>query len=227
MPEEKIASSPELAEVGGWTVDENNLSQDEVAAMHLAMGFGMSMSASARSSDDPTERHTIADISMTNNTPLVPLPALVDNKDTVGRLQPVIEDQEMSSIHSEETEEPEKIASKAASFYIGGDDGGGGGGGGGRLFSPRTSANYRSRQPSNIRESEIKEVQTITFTPPDGGYGWVVALSACFINMWIVGFIKSYGVLYVEIRNAFPEASTYHVSWLPSLLSTVGLLIGM
>ncbi|KAK4314823.1 hypothetical protein Pmani_013916 [Petrolisthes manimaculis] len=205
MPVENIASSPELTEV-----DDNSLGDDELAAMHLVMGV-----ASARSSEDITE-----DVNITNHTPFVPLPSLVDTMDpAVTRLQPLMEDQEL---FSEEVEEPEKLVSKAASFYIGGEDGGGGG----RLFSPRASFSYNGRRPANRQESEEgMEVPTLTFSPPDGGYGWVIAITACFINMWIVGFIKSYGVLYVEIRNAFPKASTYHVSWLPSLLSTVGLLI--
>ncbi|XP_076034827.1 monocarboxylic acid transporter silnoon [Oratosquilla oratoria] len=67
--------------------------------------------------------------------------------------------------------------------------------------------------------------QPCEFTPPDGGYGWVVALAACIVNMWIVGFIKSYGVLYMGIRQAFPGTSAYVASWCPALLATTGLII--
>lgn len=64
------------------------------------------------------------------------------------------------------------------------------------------------------------------FVPPDGGYGWVVVIAACVVNMWIVGFIKSYSLLYLEIINEFPDSSAYHASWIPALLSTIGLLTG-
>uniref|UniRef100_A0A6A7FTT1 Monocarboxylate transporter n=1 Tax=Hirondellea gigas TaxID=1518452 RepID=A0A6A7FTT1_9CRUS len=63
------------------------------------------------------------------------------------------------------------------------------------------------------------------FTPPDGGYGWVVVFAACMAQVWIIGFIKSYSVLYVEILAEFPESTAYHASWIPALLTTVGLLI--
>ncbi|RXG54926.1 Monocarboxylate transporter 12, partial [Armadillidium vulgare] len=65
------------------------------------------------------------------------------------------------------------------------------------------------------------------FIPPDGGYGWIVAFSACVVNFFIVGFIKGYGVLYLALMAKFPNASSYQASWLPVFLSTTGLLIGI
>ncbi|KAA0191871.1 hypothetical protein HAZT_HAZT004617, partial [Hyalella azteca] len=77
-------------------------------------------------------------------------------------------------------------------------------------------ANQKSPEPDHMLE----------FVPPDGGFGWVIVMAACVVNMWIVGFIKSYSLIYVELKAAFPDASAYHASWIPALLSTIGLLVG-
>ena len=67
--------------------------------------------------------------------------------------------------------------------------------------------------------------QALVFTPPDGGYGWVVVVAACVANIWIVGFVKSYSLVYVEILAAYPESSAYHASFIQAMLTTIGLLI--
>ncbi|KAF9417231.1 hypothetical protein HW555_005633 [Spodoptera exigua] len=43
--------------------------------------------------------------------------------------------------------------------------------------------------------------------PPDGGYGWVVVFGAFMVQFWVAGLFKSYGVLYVEIMETFPDSS--------------------
>ncbi|KAG7167254.1 uncharacterized protein LOC121868597 [Homarus americanus] len=214
MTMEKVASSPAMS-TEGWSDEEVALSENEVAALNVALGMGMSVTANT---EDVTERHTVADLSS-----IVPTS---DRILSVARLQPVLETAETAeslSLLSGASDEPgESFTEKVASFYIGGDDG----------FSPREDKTSSSRRESVIGtrivpvdgEKYGTAGKVMEFTPPDGGYGWVVAFSACFINMWIVGFMKSYGVLYVEIRSAFPEASAYHTSWVPSLLSTVGLI---
>ena len=125
-------------------------------------------------------------------------------------------------------------SNKAASFYIGDDQ---------QMLPQPMSPPLEHTQPPeeptsppvsmplqpstrrvHISEAPIKKAPV--FVPPDGGYGWIVALAACLSNLWIVGFIKSYGVLYLHIRGTFPEASAYQASWLPALLTTLGLLIG-
>nr|XP_045605816.1 uncharacterized protein LOC123762982 [Procambarus clarkii] len=214
MSMEKVASSPAVSNTDGWSDEDVALSENEVAALNVALGVGMSVSAN---SEDVAERHTVADLS-----------SIVPSNDrlmSVVRLQPVLEAPEAGetgSIGSGVSDEPgQSFTDKVASFYIGGDDN----------FSPRDDKTTSPRQsvvgPRLVPVGDEKKggLTAMEFTPPDGGYGWVVAFSACFINLWIVGVTKSYGVLYIEIRNSFPEASAYHTSWLPSLLSTVGLLI--
>ncbi|KAA0191872.1 hypothetical protein HAZT_HAZT004618 [Hyalella azteca] len=62
------------------------------------------------------------------------------------------------------------------------------------------------------------------FIPPDGGYGWVVALASCMANIWTIGFLKSYSVLYLRIMNEFGD-SAYRASWIHALLNMSGLLL--
>lgn len=222
---EKVASSPALAPIEGWSTEDTSLSEDEVAALHLAMGVGMSASVSANGQEEQPERHTLPDLSALPQQSNGAIMNSMDPKSSVVRLQPVLEAHENGSLASGDSDDREHLSSKAASFYIGGDDGTHARDG--RVFSPRESVSSPLPSVGSPRLSVMAaKTKPIPFTPPDGGYGWVVALSACFINVWIVGFIKSYGVIYVAVRNAFPEASAYHASWLPSLLSTVGLLIG-
>ena len=65
------------------------------------------------------------------------------------------------------------------------------------------------------------------FIPPDGGVGWVVVVAACVVNSWSLGFVKSYSLLYVKIIEAFPGSSAYQISFIPAMLSTIGLLLGL
>lgn len=208
MAMDKVASSPALSMTEGWPDEESALSENEVAALNVALGVGMSVSAST--TEEAAERHTVADLTSIGPASGGRVAALppADLMASVARLQPVLEASEAVE------EEPDH---KVASFYIGGDEG----------FCPARGEDKLCSPRASVRRGQSQgQATAIHFTPPDGGYGWVVALSACFINLWIVGFVKSYGVLYLDVRRTFPEASAYHASWLPSLLSTVGLLIG-
>ncbi len=62
------------------------------------------------------------------------------------------------------------------------------------------------------------------FVPPDGGYGWFVALGAFIALFWCAGMIKSYGVLFEQILVTFPEASKSLVSSLPACMTSMALL---
>ncbi|XP_041983756.1 monocarboxylate transporter 12 [Aricia agestis] len=70
-----------------------------------------------------------------------------------------------------------------------------------------------------------------TRTPPesssalDGGYGWVVVFGAFLVQFWVAGLFKSYGVLYVEIMETFPDSSESVASWIPAALSTLCLAL--
>ena len=48
-----------------------------------------------------------------------------------------------------------------------------------------------------VEDEEIKDV----FIPPDGGYGWFVALGTFLALFWTAGMIKSYGVIFDRYAN--------------------------
>ena len=47
-------------------------------------------------------------------------------------------------------------------------------------------------QAIDVEDEDIKDV----FIPPDGGYGWCVALGTFLALFWTAGMIKSYGVIF-------------------------------
>ncbi|XP_060112471.1 monocarboxylate transporter 13-like [Heteronotia binoei] len=58
--------------------------------------------------------------------------------------------------------------------------------------------------------------------PPDGGWGWMIALAAFLQSALIFGVIRSFGVFFVEFMAYFGEPSTT-VSWISSV--TVAVLM--
>lgn len=62
-------------------------------------------------------------------------------------------------------------------------------------------------------------------TAVDGGYGWLVVFGAFSVQFWVAGLVKSYGVLYVEIMENFPNASAAVASWIPAILSALCLVL--
>ncbi|KAI9555860.1 hypothetical protein GHT06_018377 [Daphnia sinensis] len=62
------------------------------------------------------------------------------------------------------------------------------------------------------------------FVAPDGGYGWFVAFGAFLVQFWIAGLIKSYGVIFMEVMQLYPDASASLASWIPAILSTLCLV---
>ncbi|XP_018015041.1 uncharacterized protein LOC108671951 [Hyalella azteca] len=84
-----------------------------------------------------------------------------------------------------------------------------------------SSSSHNLRTDDDASKLKTKEPQ---FIPPDGGYGWVVALASCMANIWTIGFLKSYSVLYLRIMNEFGD-SAYRASWIHALLNMSGLLL--
>nr|XP_012632703.1 monocarboxylate transporter 13 isoform X2 [Microcebus murinus] len=52
--------------------------------------------------------------------------------------------------------------------------------------------------------------------PPDGGWGWMVVLSAFFQSALVFGVLRSFGVFFVEFVAAFGEQAA-RVSWIASI----------
>ncbi|XP_055970933.1 monocarboxylate transporter 13 isoform X1 [Sorex fumeus] len=52
--------------------------------------------------------------------------------------------------------------------------------------------------------------------PPDGGWGWMVVLSAFFMSALVFGVLRSFGVFFVEFVAVFEEQAV-RVSWIASI----------
>ncbi|XP_012528579.1 monocarboxylate transporter 12 [Monomorium pharaonis] len=75
------------------------------------------------------------------------------------------------------------------------------------------------------QKSESRKPRNTTYVPLDGGYGWVVVFGAFFVQFWVAGLVKSYGVLYVEVMETFKESSASVASWIPALLTCLCLAL--
>lgn len=213
---DRVANAPPLTMAEGWPA-RSGVRGDNHEITHTPQGVGVKDTGTGnRTSEEQPGRYDVAHPSSCSLPVHLPAsPAHPADPRLTPRLHPVL--QHDARAPASDTDDPEQGSeSKAASFYIGGDD----------ALSPPITRQKSLTGPSTPWKVPAAGSRVVEFTPPDGGYGWVVALAACFINLWIIGFTKSYGVLYVAIRETFPEASAYHISWVPSLLSTVGLLTG-
>ncbi|XP_023248288.1 monocarboxylate transporter 12-like isoform X2 [Copidosoma floridanum] len=83
-------------------------------------------------------------------------------------------------------------------------------------------ARKKSKQP---RKKKTRRQVKVSFEPLDGGYGWVVVFGAFFVQFWVAGLVKSYGVLYVEVMETFTDASASLASWVPAILSCLCLAL--
>lgn len=87
--------------------------------------------------------------------------------------------------------------------------------------SKRSDAKRRDRK----RRRRLQR-RKIILEPPDGGYGWVVVFGAFFVQFWVAGLVKSYGVLYVEVMETFTDSPASVASWIPAILSCLCLALG-
>ncbi|XP_037032883.1 uncharacterized protein LOC119071889 [Bradysia coprophila] len=85
-------------------------------------------------------------------------------------------------------------------------------------------AKSRELRSSKLAE-RFKRKKRTPADPLDGGYGWFVVLGAFFVQFWVAGLVKSYGVLFVEILETFPTSSTAVASWIPAILSALCLAL--
>ncbi|XP_035901209.1 uncharacterized protein LOC118507216 [Anopheles stephensi] len=92
------------------------------------------------------------------------------------------------------------------------------------------SREIRSKKQKLHIQRQRKQVASDTSeddddSPPDGGYGWIIVFGAFSVQFWVAGLVKSYGVLYVEIMENFPNASATTASWIPAILSALCLVL--
>ncbi|CAK9809867.1 Monocarboxylate transporter 9 [Anthophora plagiata] len=76
-----------------------------------------------------------------------------------------------------------------------------------------------------LKKNETKRLRNTSHLPLDGGYGWVVVFGAFFVQFWVAGLVKSYGVLYVEVMETFKDSSASVASWIPAILSCLCLAL--
>ncbi|XP_034948874.1 monocarboxylate transporter 12-B [Chelonus insularis] len=92
-----------------------------------------------------------------------------------------------------------------------------------------TAREIRSSKKSAIRKKSNKETKrrkkNTNLVPLDGGYGWIIVGGAFFVQFWVAGLVKSYGVLYVEIMETFQDSSASFASWIPAILSCLCLAL--
>lgn len=74
-------------------------------------------------------------------------------------------------------------------------------------------------------ECSVGKIKNPNFVPLDGGYGWVVVFGAFFVQFWVAGLVKSYGVLYLEVMETFKDSSATYASWIPAILSCLCLAL--
>ncbi|XP_012252164.2 monocarboxylate transporter 12 [Athalia rosae] len=84
------------------------------------------------------------------------------------------------------------------------------------------SSRYR---PRSKRPKKISRPKNPNLIPLDGGYGWVIVFGAFFVQFWVAGLVKSYGVLYVEVMETFKDSSASVASWIPAILSCLCLAL--
>jgi MCP family monocarboxylic acid transporter-like MFS transporter 6 len=51
---------------------------------------------------------------------------------------------------------------------------------------------------------------------PDGGWGWAVAVSFFFVEVFTYGIIKSFGVFFNDLMDSFDESNS-KISWIISI----------
>ena len=87
------------------------------------------------------------------------------------------------------------------------------------------SNNQKTTSKTNISTDDLDQKGEVLFTPPDGGYGWLVVLASFFTNMIVDGVCYSFGVFFLEFLDYFREGRS-KTAWVGSLLPGIYLAIG-
>ena len=100
------------------------------------------------------------------------------------------------------------------------------------LIAKSRELGKRSMKAKRNKKEEAKKRKKrrrnkINLEPLDGGYGWVVVFGAFFVQFWVAGLVKSYGVFYVEVLELYRNSSATLASWIPAILSCLCLALGM
>ncbi|XP_058804097.1 monocarboxylate transporter 12 isoform X2 [Phymastichus coffea] len=94
------------------------------------------------------------------------------------------------------------------------------------LNKKRANHQKKKKQDDTGAKCKVKRRRRkLNLEPLDGGYGWVIVIGAFFVQFWVAGLVKSYGVFYVEVMEMFTDASASLASWIPAILSCLCLAL--
>uniref|UniRef100_T1IJ98 SH2 domain-containing protein n=1 Tax=Strigamia maritima TaxID=126957 RepID=T1IJ98_STRMM len=81
-------------------------------------------------------------------------------------------------------------------------------------------------RPQILNKSQMGQLAEASWVPPDGGWGWLCVL-ACFITFaLLVGMSRTFGIIYNEVKEAFPEAKHIEIAMIPTVVMTLTVGLG-
>ncbi|KAG5202786.1 hypothetical protein JEQ12_002369 [Ovis aries] len=78
------------------------------------------------------------------------------------------------------------------------------------------SGNERGRLRMSHKRLQLCCRANVYTQVPDGGWGWVVAVSFFFVEVFTYGIIKSFGVFFNDLMDSFDESNS-RISWVISI----------
>ncbi|XP_077922115.1 monocarboxylate transporter 7 isoform X2 [Halichoerus grypus] len=81
---------------------------------------------------------------------------------------------------------------------------------------PRPAETGCSRLRMTQKTSQLCSRANVYTQVPDGGWGWVVAVSFFFVEVFTYGIIKSFGVFFNDLMDSFDESNS-RISWVISI----------
>ena len=94
----------------------------------------------------------------------------------------------------------------------------------GSKIQKNSDKNVNSKDNNDVTE-QIKRAQYSLENPPDGGWGWVVTISAFMVAVILDGISFSFGLFFKELYVYFNESKTL-TSWISSVFNGSYLGIG-
>ncbi|XP_036012105.1 monocarboxylate transporter 7 isoform X4 [Mus musculus] len=81
---------------------------------------------------------------------------------------------------------------------------------------PRPAETGCSRSRMTQKNSKLCARANVYTQVPDGGWGWAVAVSFFFVEVFTYGIIKSFGVFFNDLMDSFDESNS-KISWIISI----------
>ncbi|XP_036012103.1 monocarboxylate transporter 7 isoform X1 [Mus musculus] len=91
---------------------------------------------------------------------------------------------------------------------------------------PRPAETGCSRSRMTQKNSKLCARANVYTQVPDGGWGWAVAVSFFFVEVFTYGIIKSFGVFFNDLMDSFDESNS-KISWIISICVFVLTFTGL